>query len=58
VKCRPVGSADGIIWTRSRWKKPPNLYVEIKVEESAMQSTMIIKGNRAPLWKEKFILYV
>jgi Ca2+-dependent lipid-binding protein len=35
----------------------PNLYVEIQVEESAKQRT-VIKRNEAPVWNEEFIMYV
>lgn len=52
-----VGSAGG--WTGSlKRNESPTLYVQIKVDESAVQNTEIIEQNKAPTWDEKFVLYV
>jgi Ca2+-dependent lipid-binding protein len=45
-------------WSKSRSKKKsPNLYVEIKLEES-VQKTEVIERNKAPSWNEEFKMYV
>ncbi|KIM74058.1 hypothetical protein PILCRDRAFT_828572, partial [Piloderma croceum F 1598] len=50
-----VGSADMNAWSKSRSKKKsPNLYVEIKLEESVIQKTGVIERKKAPSWNEEF----
>jgi Ca2+-dependent lipid-binding protein len=52
-----VGSAD--IWAGSpMFLESLNLYVEIKLEGSAVQCTNVIEQNKAPAWNEEFRLYV
>ena len=38
--------------------KSSNLYVEIKLDGSAMQRTSVIEGDTAPFWNEEFRVYV
>ena len=39
-------------------KKCPNLYVEIRLEESAVQWTKVIKRKTTPIWNEEFHMCV
>lgn len=53
----PVDSADG--WSGSPTiSESPNLYVEVKVGETAVQRTKVIERNEAPVWNQEFIMYV
>lgn len=52
---RLVDGVSEIVWAQGFFKKLPNLYVEIKVEES-VQRTKTAKGARTPSWKEDFYL--
>jgi len=54
----PVGSAEVFAWIDGPKKESPNLYVEIKVGESAAQSTWVAERNLAPDWFQEFIMYV
>jgi hypothetical protein len=53
-----IGSADNIICTGSLGEnQPPNLYVEIRSGESAVQRTKAIKRTQAALaWDQEFII--
>jgi hypothetical protein len=54
-----VGSIDGIIWTPDRPKGgSPNLYVEVSVDESVVQSTAVMMEKQAPVWDQEFIMCV
>jgi hypothetical protein len=53
----PVLSAE-INSIRAFQKKSPNLYVDIRLDGSAMQHTSVIKGDTAPFWNERFHMYV
>ncbi|KIM83044.1 hypothetical protein PILCRDRAFT_819834 [Piloderma croceum F 1598] len=48
-----IGSADGIVWAG---KRSPNLYVEIKVENSMVLKSKVIERKKTPTWNEDFII--
>jgi hypothetical protein len=52
-----VKGVDQIVWTRSRFSKSPNLYVEIRLEQSVW-CTRIVKRSVTPTWDEEFPMRV
>jgi len=52
-----VKGVDQIVWTRSRFSKSPNLYVEIRMEQSVW-CTRTVKRSVQPTWDEEFPMRV
>jgi hypothetical protein len=48
-----VRGFEQIVWTQSRFNKAPNLYVEIRLEQSVW-CTRIVKRSATPTWDEEF----
>jgi hypothetical protein len=54
--CYPVSSVGQIEWPKKLFrKKPPNLYVEIRVEQSVMR-TKVVNRSLTPTWDEELPL--
>jgi hypothetical protein len=52
----PVSSVDQIEWPKKLYRnKPPNLYVEVRLEQS-VQHTRVIERSMTPTWNEQLPL--
>ena len=57
VTCHPAGFVDGGIWIGSLWEESPHLYINVEVEELAVEG-MIACEQDGTLVSEEFRLYV
>jgi hypothetical protein len=54
-----VGSADVTAWAKNLPdNEPQELYVEIRLDDTVVQATGMVKRNEILSWNEELLLYV
>jgi hypothetical protein len=55
INALSVGSIDRIVWPKKLFqKKPPNLYVKVRVGGQLVPPTRVVKRSATPAWNEEF----